>query len=50
MLNGYQFDAALNLDKVFKCTPPPKINFSILPKLAKDWRAELEVILYQSEN
>ena len=50
MLNGYQFDAALNLDKVFKCTPPPKINFSILPKLAKDWRAELEVILYQSES
>ncbi|MFM2323074.1 MAG: hypothetical protein RLZZ225_1227 [Pseudomonadota bacterium] len=47
MLYEYQFDPALNLDKIFQCTPPPQGDFSKLPKLPKDWRAQLETIFYQ---
>lgn len=49
MLSEYQIDPALNLDKIFQCTPPPKIDFSKLPELPKDWRAQLEAIFYQTD-
>jgi ankyrin repeat protein len=49
MLNKYQFDPALDLDKLFQCSPPPKIDFSNLAKLPKDWYAQLEALFYQAD-
>lgn len=36
------FDAALNLDKCFKNTPPSRLNIENLPKLPENWISLLE--------
>ncbi len=50
MLDEYQMDPALDRNRIFQYAPPPKIDFSVLPKLAKDWCAQLEAIFYQADN